>query len=71
MIKNRLRNSLVVQWLGLCSHCQKPRFNHWWGKLRSHKPHSAAKKEKTISKNEKREVRKTCAYDHSYLANIY
>ena len=31
----------------LCSHCRRPRFDPWLGKLRSCKPCSAAKKKKS------------------------
>ena len=48
--ENKKKNpgiSLVVQWLGLCFHCQGP-----WdlGELKSYKPcHVAGKKEKKIT----------------------
>lgn len=43
--KAHSRNSLLVQWFGLCSHCQGRGFNTW-SELKSHKPCNAAKKKK-------------------------
>ena len=36
----------------LCSHCRRPRFDPWLGKLRSCKPCSAAKKKKKVKKKQ-------------------
>ena len=43
-IRNTIRNSLAVQWLGLCTlHCRGSILGQ---ELRSHKPHGMAKKKK-------------------------
>ena len=63
-LKKKKGNSMVVQWLGLCSFTTIAPVQFLVGELKSHKPHGAAKKwekkkkEKKEKKSKKRKKKK-------------
>ena len=56
--KHKLGNSLVVQWLGYGTFTVVAQVQSLVEELRSHKPHTAAKKKKKRKKAHKLEIRK-------------